>query len=219
MPEDRNRHICFRQASVPFSSVTRPTGREKRLHNGPTCGLRHTTASLVCELQLKNRWLIFYEGQALHRFGSYQNPMARIGRRRGGNTPQPEGNRRLTHTRVPRTPQRENEMTLHRKPYIENRKKIAEQKLSHRLDALKAQGLGDSDIQKDAAIRQIKAAIRHAKRQMAWIADLEAKDQKKAVVREEKRNAPKEARPKVKKAQQGESQRKAKREKKQSMQG
>jgi hypothetical protein len=163
--------------------------------------------------------LLFYEGHALHRFGPDQNPMARIGRRRGGNTPQPEGNRRLTHPRVPRTPQRKNEMTLHRKPYIENRKKIAEQKLSHRLDALKAQGLENSDIQKDAAIRQIKAAIRHAKRQMVWIADLEAKDQKKAVAREEKRNAPKEARPKVKKAQQGESQRKAKREKKQSMQG
>ena len=110
-------------------------------------------------------------------------------------------------------------MTLHRKPYIENRKKTAELKLSHRLEALKAKGLEDKDIHKDTTIRQIKAAIRHAKRQMVWIADLEAKDLKKAVAREEKRNAPKEARPKVKKAQQGESQRKAKREKKQSMQG
>jgi tRNA A37 N6-isopentenylltransferase MiaA len=108
-------------------------------------------------------------------------------------------------------------MALHRKPYIENRQKIAEQKLSHRLAALKAQGLEDIDIQKDATIRQIKAAIRHAKRQMAWIADLEAKDLKKAVAREEKRNAPKAARPKVKKALQGESHRKAKRDKKQSM--
>jgi len=91
--------------------------------------------------------------------------------------------------------------------------------LSHRLEALKAQGLENSDIQKNAVIRQIKAAIRHAKRQMAWIADLEAKDLKKAMAREEKRNAPNEARPKIKKAQQGESQRKAKREKKQSLQG
>jgi hypothetical protein len=110
-------------------------------------------------------------------------------------------------------------MTLHRKPYIENRKKTAEQKLSLRLEALKAQGLDDRDIQKDAAIRQIKAAIRHAKHQMARIANLEAIDLKKAVAREEKRNAPKEARPKVKRAQQGESHRKAKREKKQSLQG
>jgi hypothetical protein len=145
--------------------------------------------------------------------------MARIVRRRGGNTPYPKGNRRFTRTRVPRTTQRKNEMTLHRKPYIENRKKTAEQKLSLRMEALKAQGLGDRDIQKDTAIRQIKAAIRHAKHQMAKIANLEAIDMKKAVAREEKRNAPKEARPKVKKAQQGESHRKAKREKKQSMQG
>jgi hypothetical protein len=110
-------------------------------------------------------------------------------------------------------------MTLHRKPYIENRKKTAEQKLSNRLEALKAQGLEDIAIQKDTTVRQIKAAIRHARHQMAIIANLEAKDLKKAVAREEKRNAPKEARPKVKKVPQGESQRKAKREKKQSMQG
>jgi hypothetical protein len=163
--------------------------------------------------------VIFLAGHTLNRFAPDLKQVARIGRRRGGITPYPKGNRHFTRTRVPRTPQRKNEMTLHRKPYIENRKKAAEEKLSIRMESLKAQGLGDSDIQKDTAIRQIKAAIRHAKYQMAKIANLEAIDLKKAVAREEKRNAPKEARPKVKKAQQGESHRKAKREKKQSLQG
>ena len=68
-------------------------------------------------------------------------------------------------------------------------------------------------------VRQIKAAIRHARRQMERIAEFEDLDRQKAARREEKRKAPKEIRPKVKKAQQGESRRKAKREKKQSLPG
>ena len=110
-------------------------------------------------------------------------------------------------------------MTLHKKPHIENKKEASVKKLALRLETLKAQGLDEKTIQKDSTVRQIKAAIRQAKQQMARIAEIEALDRKKAEAREEKRNAPKEARPKTKKAQQGESHRKAKREKKQSMQG
>ena len=110
-------------------------------------------------------------------------------------------------------------MTLHKKPYIENKKEAAVKKLALRLEALKAQGLDETTIQKDTAVRQIKAAIRQAKHQMARIAEIEALDRKKAEAREEKRNAPKVAPPKAKKGQQGESHRKAKREKKQAMQG
>jgi len=110
-------------------------------------------------------------------------------------------------------------MPLHKKPHIENRKESSVKKLALRMEALKAQGLDERTIQRDATVRQIKAAIRQAKHQMARLAEIEALDRKKAETREEKRNAPKEARPKIKKAPQGESHRKAKREKKRSMQG
>ena len=110
-------------------------------------------------------------------------------------------------------------MTLHRKPYIENKKEAAARKLALRLEALKAQGVDERTIQKDAAVRQIKAAIRQAKRQMDRIAEIEALDLKKAEAREQKRNAPKETPHKAKKGIQGESHRKVKREKKQSLQG
>lgn len=110
-------------------------------------------------------------------------------------------------------------MTLHKKPHIENKKEASLKKLSLRLEALKTQGLDEKTIQKDPTVRQIKAAIRQARHQMTRIAEIEALDRKKAEAREEKRNAPKETRPKAKKDQQGESPRKAKREKKQSLQG
>lgn len=110
-------------------------------------------------------------------------------------------------------------MTLHKKPHIENKREAAARKLALRLEALRVQGIDERTIQKDAAVRQIKAAIRQAKRQMDRIAEIEALDRKKAEAREQKRNAPKEARPKAKKGIQGESHRKAKREKKQALQG
>ena len=110
-------------------------------------------------------------------------------------------------------------MTLHKKTHIESKKEAATKKLALRLEALKAQGLDEQTIRKDAAVRQIKAAIRQAKHQMDRIAELEALDQKKAEIREQKRNAPKEARPKAKKGSQTESKRKAKREKKNAMIG
>jgi hypothetical protein len=110
-------------------------------------------------------------------------------------------------------------MTLHKKPYIENKKEAAARKLALRLEALKAQGVDERTIQKDTAVRQIKAAIRQARRQMDRIAEFEDLAQRKAEAREQKRNAPKEIRHKAKKGAQGESHRKAKREKKQSLQG
>ena len=106
-----------------------------------------------------------------------------------------------------------------RKQDIEARKSTAELKLAMRLDDLKAQGLNDGTIRKDAAVRQIRAAIRQARRQMDRIGEIEALDRKKADIKEQKRNAPKEVHAKAKKAPQGESRRKAKREKKQSLQG
>lgn len=94
-------------------------------------------------------------------------------------------------------------MTLHKKPYIENKREASVKKLALRLEALKAQGLDERTIQRDATVRQIKAAIRQAKHQMARLAEIEALDRKKAEIREEKRNKPKEARPKVKKSPAG----------------
>jgi hypothetical protein len=110
-------------------------------------------------------------------------------------------------------------MTLHKKPCIENKKEAAARKLALRLEALKAQGVDDRTIHKDAAVRQIKAAIRQAKHQLDRIAEIEALDREKADAREQKRNAPKEVRPKTKKGVQGESHRKVKREKKLALQG
>jgi len=110
-------------------------------------------------------------------------------------------------------------MTLHKKPYIENKRAAAARKLALRLEALKAQGIDDRTIQKDTAVRQIKAAIRQARHQLDRIAEIEALDLRKAETREQKRNAPKEVHLKVKKSAQSESHRKAKREKKQAMQG
>ncbi len=110
-------------------------------------------------------------------------------------------------------------MTLRRKPDIENKREAAARKLAIRLEALKAQGVDERTIHKDAAVRQIKAAIRQAKRQMDRIAEMEELDQRKAEAREQKRNAPKEIHHRAKKSTQGESHRKAKREKKQSLQG
>lgn len=110
-------------------------------------------------------------------------------------------------------------MTLHKKPYIENKKEAAARKLALRLETLKAQGVDDRTIQKDAAVRQIKAAIRQAKHQLNRIAEIEAMDRKKAEARELKRTTPKEARHKEKKGSQGELHRKAKREKKLALQG
>jgi hypothetical protein len=110
-------------------------------------------------------------------------------------------------------------MLTKRKQAIETRKAQAQRNLTDRLEALKAQGLEERVIQKDAAVRQIRAAIRQARRQMDRIAEIEDLDRRKAETREQKRNAPKEARAKVKKGQQGESRRKARREKKQSLGG
>ena len=110
-------------------------------------------------------------------------------------------------------------MTLNRKSQIENRREAAARKLALRLEVLKAQGVDDRMIQKDAAVRQIKAALRQAKRQMSRIAEIEALDHKKAEAREQKRTTPHELRPKAKKSAQGESHRKAKREKKRTLQG
>ena len=109
-------------------------------------------------------------------------------------------------------------MSHKRKHDIETRRELAQRKLVARLEALEAQGLEERVIQKDAAVRQIKAAIRQARKQMDRIAAFETLDREKAEVKEQKRNAPKEARAKVKKADQGESRRKAKREKKQGLQ-
>jgi len=108
-------------------------------------------------------------------------------------------------------------MTLHKKPHIENKKEASVKKLALRLEALKAQGLDEKTIQKDGAVRKIKAAIRQAKHQMARIAEIEALDRKKAQAREEKRNAPQETRPKAKRGPQGEWNQKAKKEKKQKL--
>ena len=114
---------------------------------------------------------------------------------------------------------KERQMTLHKKPFIENKRESATKRLALRLEALKAQGLDTRAIQKDAVVRQIKGAIRQAKRQMARIAEIEALDRKKAETRDQKRDTPKIVRPKTKKGNQCASNRKAKREKKLALLG
>jgi hypothetical protein len=108
-------------------------------------------------------------------------------------------------------------MSHQRKVHIETRRESAQRDLTARLEMLKAQGLDEVTIQRDATVRQIRASIRHARRQTARIAEIEALDLKKAEAREQKRNAPREERPKVKKAAQGDAGRKAKREKKSTL--
>lgn len=105
-------------------------------------------------------------------------------------------------------------MSQQRKLHIETRKEDAQRKLTARQETLKAQGVDGEALQKDTAVRQIRAAIRQARRQMARIAEIEELDRKKAEAREQKRNAPREARAKAKKADRGESPRKARKEKK-----
>jgi hypothetical protein len=114
---------------------------------------------------------------------------------------------------------KDKQMTLHKKAHIEKHKDAAAKKLVIRLEALKTLGMDERAIRKDAVVRQIKAAIRQAKRQMDRIAEIEALDRKKAETREQKLHAPKVARPKAKKGSVSESKRKAKREKKLAMQG
>lgn len=88
---------------------------------------------------------------------------------------------------------------LRRKTFIEEQKKSAEGKLAARLELLKAKGMDDRLIQKDAKIKQIKAQIRKSKHQLGGIAAMETLAVEKADARARKAAAAKDPGQKPKK--------------------
>lgn len=61
-------------------------------------------------------------------------------------------------------------MNLKARVYIESQKKEAQARLAARLEALKGKGLDAEAMQRDAALRKIKAEIRHSDFRLASIA-------------------------------------------------
>jgi hypothetical protein len=89
---------------------------------------------------------------------------------------------------------------LNKKAYIENHRKLAEKKLSARLEMLKSKGMTELQIQRDAKVKHFKAEVRKARHQLAGIADLEAQIVRKAEIKAEKLAAPRQDHPKHKRA-------------------
>ncbi len=75
---------------------------------------------------------------------------------------------------------------LNRKQIIEDHRQAAEGWLAARLELLKAKGLDDKAILKDAKIKQFKAEIRKTRRQMAGISAMEALTSQKAEAKAQK---------------------------------
>ncbi|WP_319524514.1 hypothetical protein [uncultured Desulfosarcina sp.] len=80
---------------------------------------------------------------------------------------------------------------LHRKPHIESHLKSAEKLLAERHEVLTANGMDAEKIIKDSRIKQLKAEMRHAKKQLAAIAALETQMAEKAEARIRKETAAK----------------------------
>ena len=83
---------------------------------------------------------------------------------------------------------------LKKKPFIQDHKKLAENKLLARMEVLKSKGMTKEQIQKDAVVKHHKAAIREAGYQLAQIEKLEMQIAQKAEIKAEKLAAPKVAR-------------------------
>jgi hypothetical protein len=77
-------------------------------------------------------------------------------------------------------------MNLKQKIYAENQKKVVEGKISVRRAFLKEKGLDNVAIQKDVAIRKMKAEIRKANYRLASIAAQEKLNAEKAQAKVEK---------------------------------
>lgn len=84
---------------------------------------------------------------------------------------------------------------LSRKTFVEDHCKAAQSRLAARLEMLKAKGLEDKAILKDAKVKQIKAEIRKAKHRMANIGAMEALTSQKAEAKAQKAAAAKAAVP------------------------
>ena len=103
---------------------------------------------------------------------------------------------------------------LNRKPFIEDHRKASADKLAARLEFLKAKGADDKVIQKDPKIKQYKAEVRKAKRQMAGIGAMEALISEKVEAKAQKAAAAKAPRQEPKKAPKSTAPKKPKKEKK-----
>ncbi len=77
-------------------------------------------------------------------------------------------------------------MSLKRKIYAENQKKVVEGKIAVRRGFLKEKGLDSAVIQRDVLIRKMKAEIRKANYRLASIAAQEKLNADKAQVKAEK---------------------------------
>ena len=89
---------------------------------------------------------------------------------------------------------KENLMSLKRKIYAENQKKVVEGKIAVRRAFLKEKGLDSAVIQRDVTIRKMKAEIRKANYRLGSIADQEKLNAEKVRVKAEKLAAEKSAR-------------------------
>lgn len=85
-------------------------------------------------------------------------------------------------------------MSLKRKIYVENQKKVVEGKIAVRRAFLKEKGLDSAVIQKDVLIRKMKGQIRQANYQLASIAAQEKLNADRAQAKAEKLAAGKSAR-------------------------
>ena len=98
---------------------------------------------------------------------------------------------------------------LNKKPHIENHKILAESRLATRIENLKLKGKTDVQIQRDSAVKHLRAEIRQARQQLASIAKLESD-----IARRAEEKAPKSEKPKPKRSAQDPMKKKAKKEKK-----
>ncbi len=80
---------------------------------------------------------------------------------------------------------------LHRKPYIEDHLRSSEKRLAARLELLTANGVDAQNIKKDNYIKQLKAKVRKAKRELTSIAAMESLAEEKAESRIRKEAAAK----------------------------
>ena len=85
-------------------------------------------------------------------------------------------------------------MSLKRKIYVENQKKVVEGKIAVRRAFLKEKGLDSAVIQKDVLIKKMKAEIRKANYRLASIAAQEKLNADKAKAKAEKLAVGKSAR-------------------------
>lgn len=84
-------------------------------------------------------------------------------------------------------------MGLNKKPYIEQSKQTAEDKLAARVELLKARGLDEAGIKGEAVVKKLKADIRKARARLTSIAAQEKLTQDLAAMKVQKAQAEKAA--------------------------